>query len=158
MGVGKKMKRIFLAALIGLGIGVVVSIIFNILMGSTVYYATNPIFYSKFNNHFTATLICFILYMLIGIISYLGSYIYKTRLSLLLQTLFNLLTIFITIMAIGYYLYWFRFNNYLDIIINIIVFLAIYFIIWSLKYLETKKKIIKINEKIRYERSRKDKN
>ncbi|WP_067142805.1 DUF3021 family protein [Oceanivirga salmonicida] len=142
-------KRIFMGPFIGIGNGIIISLIFNYINSSNIYYATNLSFYNKFDNHLTPTVISFACFAIIGIISNLASMIYDIKnMSIFLKTLMHIFIIYLTVFIIGKYLHWFGGDIY-SIILNFIIFSIIYLIIWVIFYLIEKKEIEKINKKLK---------
>ncbi len=142
------LKKIFTGISIGLFIGVSLSIIFNLINNSDIYYATNPEFYKSFDNHLVPTIIAFACFSSIGLVFTFASEIYKIKkLNIFPKTLFHLTILYVILIIFGKYLCWFE--NVNDIIMNFITFIVIYVIIWIIKYNLVKKDIEKINKNLK---------
>ncbi|MBS9784534.1 MAG: DUF3021 domain-containing protein [Oceanivirga sp.] len=142
------LKKIFTGISIGLFIGVSLTIFFNLINNSEIYYATNPEFYKSFDNHLVPTIIAFVCYGIIGLVSIFVNEIYQTnKISLLPKNLFNVIVMYITLFIIGKYLCWFSDSK--SIISNFVIFIIMYMFIWIIKYNLVKKDIEKINKNLK---------
>ncbi len=147
----KIFSRIAIGAIVGVGIGFIISIIFSAIKGNGDFLATTPEFLSKFDKEVDAVIVSTILYALIGIISSLSSMIYDVKNekgNLFLKTIIHFIIIIVTLMIIGSYLTWYEFSA-LSIMIFILLAVAIYFIIWTVIYFIKKDEIRRINQKIK---------
>ncbi len=135
---------------IGVTIMVFISTIFNLTSGSQIYYATNQAFYKDFENHLIPTLISFGIGGIIGVIAALLAKIYNIeKLSLLSKSLLHLGSMFILIFSAGHYLKWYHLKSLSEIISVLITFIIIYFLIWTIRYLQAKREWKYISEQLR---------
>ncbi len=144
----KIINKVIIGSCVGLTIGVIISIVFNLLNNSNVYYATSQSFYKTYNNHITPTIISFICFAIIGLISYLVSEIYDVKkINLFFKSIIHMLVIYFIVLLVGKYLQWFA--NISEIMTMSIIFLIIYFIIWGIMFFVEKNKIDEINKKLK---------
>ncbi len=135
---------------IGVTIMVLISTIFNLANGSKLYYATSPAFYEDFETHLIPTLISFGIGGIIGVIATLLSEIYSIeKLSLLCKSLLHLGSMFVLIFSAGYYLKWYHLKSLSEIISVLATFIIIYFVIWTIGYLQAKREWQHINDQLK---------
>lgn len=141
----KKLSKILSVFVFGVGTGAIIEMFFTILVGDLV--VGTPIFITKHSLVFVKV-IQTILYGGFGVVSEIASEVYKrTNLSIFMRTSLHILTILIYFAFAGYYLKWFI--DLSSAIASFVIFLIMYLIIWSIIYFTEKRKVEKINSKLR---------
>lgn len=140
----KNLKILLVGFLMGVGIGNIVEMILSLYYGT--YIMATPQFLAQHNSLVFVKTIQTLLYGGFGIVGSLGAYFYNNeKSSRLFATCFHLSSLLIYFIAVGIYLKWFELNV---IIFPILLFIIIYFIIWSIIYFTEKRKIEELNKKI----------
>ena len=130
----------------GVTIGMILSLIFSYLAGSSRYYPSTPAFVAGFNNNLTATLISVLLWMVIGLFSAYSSIIFELEnISLLIKTVIHFCLVYAIVLAVGIYLKWFTSSGFILVTIS---FLVVYTTIWVITWLTIKNDIKRINQQI----------
>lgn len=130
----------------GVTIGMILSLIFSYLAGSSSYYPSTPAFVAGFNNNLTATLISVLLWMVIGLFSAYSSIIFELEnISLLIKTVIHFCLVYAIVLAVGIYLKWFTSSGFILVTIS---FIVVYIAIWVAIFFITKSDIKKINQQI----------
>lgn len=126
----------------GVTVGMILSLIFSYLAGSSSYYPSTPAFVAEFNNNLTATLISVLLWMVIGLFSAYSSIIFELEnISLLIKTVIHFCLVYAIVLAVGIYLKWFT-------TLVTISFVVVYTAIWVITWLTIKNDIKRINKQI----------
>lgn len=130
----------------GVTIGMILSLIFSYLAGSSSYYPSTPAFVAGFNNNLMATLISVLLWMVIGLFSAYSSIIFELEnISLLIKTVIHFCLVYAIVLAVGVYLKWFTSSGFILVTIS---FIVVYIAIWVAIFFITKSDIKKINQQI----------
>lgn len=130
----------------GVTVGMILSLIFSYLAGSSSYYPSIPAFVAEFNNNLTATLISVLLWMVIGLFSAYSSIIFELEnISLLIKTVIHFCLVYAIVLAVGIYLKWFTTNGFILVTIS---FVVVYTAIWVITWLTIKNDIKRINKQI----------
>lgn len=130
----------------GVTIGMILSLIFSYLAGSSSYYPSTPAFVAGFNNNLTATLISVLLWMVIGLFSAYSSIIFELEnISLWIKTVIHFCLVYAIVLAVGIYLKWFTTNGFILVTIS---FVVVYAAIWVITWLTIKNDIKRINQQI----------
>ena len=143
----KYIKKILGSALIGVGIGSVISLVMVYIFSNT-YHPGVPSFLEKFSDVRDAVAVEFLVYALIGIISGLSGFLYQDikENQIFIRTTIHYFIVIITVVTAGWYLHWGGINSISRVISVLIIATIIYFIIWGLEYLQIKKNINEINK------------
>lgn len=125
----------------GVTIGMILSLIFSYLAGSSSYYPSTPAFVAGFNNNLTATLISVLLWMVIGLFSAYSSIIFELEnISLWIKTVIHFCLVYAIVLAVGIYLKWFTSSGFILVTIS---FIVVYIAIWVAIFFITKSDIKK---------------
>lgn len=130
----------------GVTVGMILSLIFSYLAGSSSYYPSPSAFVAEFNNNLTATLISVLLWMVVGLFSAYSSIIFELEnISLLIKTVIHFCLVYAIVLAVGIYLKWFTTNGFILVTIS---FVVVYTAIWVITWLTIKNDIKRINKQI----------
>lgn len=146
------MKKIIESFSEGLLIGIIIAIMFNLINGSTVFYASNPSFYHSIGNDLFATIISFFAYGLIGVLSHLSSRIFYADVfnnSMISKIVVHYSLLFISVSLINAIIGNIIFRNIYSFIIYVIIFTSIYAIVYLLISNSERKKAENMMNKIK---------
>lgn len=149
------MRTIIWGAMVGIIIGLVISIINSYVFASGVYYPMSP--YSTSGAYFyehisetTTFVIALFVWSLIGIVSILAGKIYlKENWSILKMTVTHFVTIFIFFLPLSILGGWYPLNKG-AILSFIIIFIIIYVIIWATLLTINRLRIERINKELNH--------
>lgn len=134
---------------IGVLIGLAISLVFNYLNGSTIYYPSSPNFVNQFAHPLNSVTVSVILWMLIGCVFGFGSLIFELKnWSLLKKTIINFCAYYAGFAPLAILCGWFPLT-WINFAIFTLIFIVIYAIIWSLNWYSIKKEIRSINQQIK---------
>lgn len=141
----KNLIRILISFALGVGIGGLIETFLTVKLGSLVVGV--PDFVNQHSLVYVKV-IQTILYGGFGVVSFLIGKLYDTeKLSLFFKTIINLIIIFTYFVLVGSYLKWF--TEIKGLVLSIILFLVIYFIIWTVIHIMQKKEITNMNKKLK---------
>lgn len=147
------MKRLFHGITIGISIGVIVSLIFSVIFAHTAYHPVSPHstmghLYFKHLNDLQIMLISVTIWSLIGISFSFGSLIFSnSRKSLIFKTSFHFSLMFIIMLPLAILAGWFPLKIS-AILFFMLIYIIVYFIIWSIESQRNQHDINEINEMI----------
>ncbi|AME10074.1 MULTISPECIES: DUF3021 domain-containing protein [Gemella] len=142
----KLIKTIFIYALLGVGIGNIITLGFSIAYGS--YLPGVPKFIDSFGSVNSAVVVQTVIYMILGILQGIAGIIFKNAEYTGLAKIFivHYILIIAPLVLAGYYLCWF---NSIKTLLGMLVFSSIiYIIIAVVSYFTIKSDIKKINAKL----------
>lgn len=148
------MKNLKNSLFISLIIGLSLSLFFSMLFADGKYYPLNPqstigiLYY----NHFTETtvmLISIILWLLIGVVFFLGDFIFKyTDWSITKATIMHFITTYVGFLPLAMLAGWFPLTAHYLIIFTII-FIVVYVLIWIIQFFKNKNYVDTINKQLK---------
>ncbi len=149
------MKKIFsqlvVGAILGVGIGFILSIVASLNSGTGEFYATSQALIDKFDKPIYAVMVTALANAVIGAVSVMVSgrvfYNVKSSKSDVVKTITHMLSMALVFLVVGAFLGSYKFNLF-SIIVYLIVTLSIYYIIWTILFLIERGNIQKINEKL----------
>lgn len=142
----KKVMKIFVAALTGIGIGSLIECVLTVFYGSLII--GTPQFMAAHESVVFVRVVQTILYAGFGVVSELASSLYdRDGESLLKRTTVHIVVIFLYFLATGWYLKWF--TNLYAVLASVAIFFVIYALIWILIYRSKKREIDAVNEKLK---------
>ncbi len=145
----KILKYIFDFAMIGIFIGVLISLFFNYFNHSNQYYPSGPSFVERFNRPLNAVAVSVLLWVIIGQLFGFGSLIFNIKQwSLFKKTIINFLTYYLGFVPLAILAGWFPLNL-TNFFIFTGIFIVIYAIIWLINAHMILTDIKKVNQKIK---------
>lgn len=149
------MKHLIQSLFISLVVGLGLSVIFSFLFAEGDYYPLSPVstMGQLYYDHFSSTgvmLMSIIIWLLIGIVFFIGSLIFNhTDWSITLTTLLHFIFTYITFLPLAILAGWFPLElSYILFFTS--VFIIIYLVLWSYHYFKNKKYVNQINQQIHH--------
>lgn len=140
----KKFIQILVSFLAGIGIGTLIEMSITLVTGK--YYIAIPSFLAN-HDILYVKVIQTLLYGGFGLVGQIGSYLYDNeKFSILAATSLHLAMYVLYFSVVGIYLQWFSISK---LIFAIILFVVIYFAIWTYRYYIEKSKIDSLNKKLK---------
>ncbi|MDF7638087.1 DUF3021 domain-containing protein [Lactobacillus sp. ESL0791] len=133
---------------IGVTVGIIIALFFDLLYKLPDFYPSSPRFTSHFPSLTVATLVAAVLWALMGFVFGATAIIFdQEKWSITKQTVIHFLVTFICFTALAILAGWFPLNaEWLTF--YTIIFIIIYVIMWSISMKSAKRKIAKINQAI----------
>ncbi|EEI20715.1 hypothetical protein G8J22_00199 [Lentilactobacillus hilgardii] len=145
----KVINQIMIGIVVGTFVGMILSLIFSALNGATQYYPSSPAFVSHFNGSLTATAVSVVIWSLIGTIFSLSSMIFSnTDWSIAKMTIIHLLITYFGFLPLAILSGWFPLSSP-QIVSFTIIFLVVYFIIYTTMRRIAKREVEAINDQLR---------
>lgn len=150
------LKKAFLRGLIGIPIGVFVSTTITVLIsvteggfGANVYSAVSPALSAQMGGELNAVVFQYILSCILGFAFGMGSAIYSIeKWNLTRQTIVHFVVVSVSMLPVAYVCRWID-PSFLSVIVYFAAFAADYFIIWFIQRQYWKKKVEKMNQKLK---------
>lgn len=145
----KLLQRLLFGACAGISIGVIIQTVISSLSNTT-YVPGVPSFLAKFQNIHTGVAIELILYALVGMfwcLDFLYRRVEQGKMRLFTATLIHFLGGIVMLSIVGYILEWYK--GILNLFLFILQATIIYFIIWTIIYLDKKRQIKIINDRLK---------
>lgn len=140
------LKRALIGAPFGVLLTKVLAIVISIGIGDGIYYPIVPEMAQCFGNELNAVIIQTLVTALMGAAFCASSVIWNSdRLGLLMQTIIHFVIICGVYVAVAYVCFWME-HNVWSVAGYVIMFAAIYAVIWIVQYVGIKRKINKMNE------------
>lgn len=144
----KIMSRLSFGIFSGTFIGLITSFVISWRVGYGRFYPGPPEFMAKFDTELEALGWSIILWSVVGIMFSVSSLIYENyHWSLLKQLLVHFIISYVSLLSLNVLLNWFTYSLG-DLIQFTIIFVSIYFLIWTISMLQVKVKLDKINQKL----------
>ncbi len=141
----KTLRNAIVSFLVGVGIGALIEAFISIALG------VNTVGVPEFVNTVTpgyAKIIQCLCYGGFGLVSYLcGEFFSKRKSAFYLMQGLNFLIILIYFVFVGFYLKWFTYPS--SVLCSVLLFVAIYFVIWIAIYQKEKRLVEKMNEQLK---------
>lgn len=138
--------KILNGAFIGIAIGYINALVFSVLFQAKYLFPSAPLFVSQFKTTLNATVFSTILWALIGCLFTVTSFIFQIeRWSITRQTVAHFVITFVGFTPLALLSGWFPISGFW-LFFYVIVFILIYFSIWSLEMLEAKRVVAQIND------------
>lgn len=144
----KVIKQCLIGAPIGLAFSYVITIVISCLIGEGKYYAVVPEFAADVGSEITAVVLQAVFSMLYGAAFGGASVIWQKDWSLLKMTVIHLIICSAATFPTAYIMYWMP-HDVVGILSYFGIFAASYAAIWFGQYSAMKRKLRKINEKVR---------
>ncbi len=144
----KVLTRCLVGAPLGLALGTIITIAISLSVGDGQYYAVVPELISDFGNEINAVIVQSVCCLLYGAVWAGASLIWEQEWSLLRQTITHLIVCSLATFPVAYLNKWMR-HDALGILLYFAVFMGIYAVIWFFQFFAIKKRIDRLNEKIR---------
>ena len=146
----KVIKQCLIGAPIGLAISYFITIIISCITGDGRYYAVVPEFAADIGSEITAVVLQAVFSMLYGAAFGGALVIWQKDWSLLKMTVIHLLICSAATFPTAYIMYWMP-HDVVGILSYFGIFVASYAAIWFVQYSAMKRKLSKINKKVREE-------
>lgn len=145
----KYLSYAFKFATIGVFIGLVISLIFNYVENSNLYYPSSVAFVKKFSNPLDAVAVSALLWALMGLVFGFGSMVYSIKKwSYLKQTVTSFIIYYVGFTPLAILAGWGPLN-WINLIIFTVEFIVIFLIIWTFYYWKAAREVKRINQKIK---------
>lgn len=145
----KYLSYAFRFATTGVFIGLVISLIFNYVENSNLYYPSSVAFVKKFSNPLDAVAVSVLLWALMGLVFGFGSMVYSIRKwSYLKQTITSFIIYYVGFTPLAI-LAGCGSLNWINLITFTVEFIVIFLIIWAFYYWKAAREIKRINQKIK---------
>lgn len=145
----KYLSYAFRFATTGVFIGLVISLIFNYVENSNLYYPSSVAFVKKFSNPLDAVAVSVLLWALMGLVFGFGSMVYSIKKwSYLKQTVTSFIIYYVGFIPLAILAGW-RPLNWINLITYTVEFIVIFLIIWTFYYWKAAREIKRINQKIK---------
>ena len=145
----KYLSYAFRFATIGVFIGLVISLIFNYVENSNLYYPSSVAFVKKFSSPLDAVAVSALLWALMGLVFGFGSMVYSIRKwSYLKQTITSFIIYYVGFTPLAILAGWFPLS-WINMIIFTVEFILIFLLFWTFYYWKAAREIKRINQKIK---------
>ncbi|PNZ68194.1 DUF3021 domain-containing protein [Staphylococcus croceilyticus] len=147
------MTKFYRFTSVSLLIGLTCSIFFSYISANGQYYPLSPIstmgrFYYHHFSEATIMIIAILLWLMVGLLFYLTSFIYTyTDWSVTRTTFFHFICSYIGLLPIAVLAGWFT-PSLINILIYTFYFVIIYIFIWAFHYWKNKRYVREINERL----------
>lgn len=145
----KYLSYAFRFATTGVFIGLVISLIFNYVENSNLYYPSSVAFVKKFARPLDAVAVSALLWALMGLVFGFGSMVYSIKKwSYLKQTITSFIIYYVGFTPLAILAGWFPLN-WVNMIIFTAEFILIFLLFWTFYYWKAAREIKRINQKIK---------
>lgn len=143
------LKRLFLGVPFGITIGSVITILISVGLGDGAYYPCVPALIETVGTPLHAVILQTVLCGVLGAVSCAGSVIFSLEgWSILKQSGIYFLILSAAMMPIAYVLYWME-HNLWGAIGYFFMFVLIFIFVWISQYIMWKRKLKKMNQKLK---------
>lgn len=146
-----KKKKFFYCmggAVIGLASCLLIPIIISLIIGDGNFYPVVPALANDFEREIDAVLVQAIAGIFYGVVMVAASFIWeKEEWSILRRTVLHFIVCAVTIFPVAYHMRWMK-RSIVGIVIYFAVFSFAYVMFWVIQYMEIKKQIKQLNEKL----------
>ena len=150
----KMMKRMWIGLPVGIAMGYIITLIISACIGDGAFYPVAPEFAEKMGNELNAVILQTVLCGVIGVGFAAASVIWELdSWSLAKQSGVYFLVIGIILLPIAYVTNWMQ-HSVVGFLSYIGIFAGIFFAAWLSQYLCRKKRIKKMNDRVRHENDR----
>ena len=150
----KMMKRMWIGLPVGIAMGYIITLIISACIGDGAFYPVAPEFAEKMGNELNAVILQTVLCGVIGVGFAAASVIWELdSWSLAKQSGVYFLVIGIILLPIAYVTNWMQ-HSVVGFLSYIGIFAGIFFAAWLSQYLCWKKRIKKMNDRVRHENDR----
>jgi len=150
----KMMKRMWIGLPVGIAMGYIITLIISACIGDGAFYPVAPEFAEKMGNELNAVILQTVLCGVIGVGFAAASVIWELdSWSLAKQSGAYFLVIGIILLPIAYVANWMQ-HSVVGFLSYIGIFAGIFFAVWLSQYLCWKKRIEKMNDRVRHENDR----
>lgn len=145
----KIFMRCSVGSLVGVAISFLITVAISLMKCDGIYYPVVPELVSDFGNEITAVCVQTLCSLLYGAAFGGASLIWEAeRWSLLRMTLTHLVVCSLGTFPIAYFMRWMP-HSIIGVAVYMAIFFGVYAIIWIVQYRTIKKRIQKLNEKIK---------
>ena len=150
----KIMKRMWIGLPVGIAMGYIITLIISACIGDGAFYPVAPEFAEKMGNELNAAILQTVLCGVIGVGFAAASVIWEMdSWSLAKQSGAYFLVIGIILLPIAYVANWMQ-HSVVGFLSYIGIFAGIFFAVWLSQYLCWKRRIKKMNDRVRHENDR----
>ena len=150
----KMMKRMWIGLPVGIAMGYIITLIISACIGDGAFYPVAPEFAEKMGNELNAVILQTVLCGVIGVGFAAASVIWELdSWSLAKQSGAYFLVIGIILLPIAYVANWMQ-HSVVGFLSYIGIFAGIFFAVWLSQYLCWKRRIKKMNDRVRHENDR----
>ena len=150
----KIMKRIWIGLPVGIAMGYIITLIISACIGDGTFYSVAPELVEKMGNELNAVILQTVLCGVLGVGFAAASVIWELdSWSLAKQSGVYFLVIGIILLPIAYVTNWMQ-HSVVGFLSYIGIFAGIFFAVWLSQYLCRKKRIKKMNDRVRHENDR----
>ncbi|MHC5227073.1 DUF3021 domain-containing protein [Enterococcus sp. LJL99] len=144
----KIVKKSFSGAMLGIFMGLVISIIFSYLNGSGFYYPSTPKFMEQFSNQSTAMVVSLLLWSILGGFPSGAALIFQvTDWSITKMTIVNFIFCYGSFISVALLSQWIKLDV-LQIGTFTFIYISIYVAIWLFIMNSVKKQLVEMNQMI----------
>ncbi|MDU1642514.1 DUF3021 domain-containing protein [Peptoniphilus harei] len=127
----------------------VISLVMSYLFTDGDFSIANPMLIENSKSVFSANFLSICLVGLLGLVFGFASVVWEEeKLSILARTILHFLLTGLTMIFVGYKLYWFQ-KSFLSLAIFLAIYFLIYLVIWFIEYAIYKRDIASLNAKIK---------
>ena len=133
----------------GIAIGYIITVIISLVIGDGSYHAVVPGLVEQLGSEMSAIVVQVLLWSLLGGVSAASSIIWELdNWSIFKQTGIYFFLLAITLLPIAYFMHWMQ-RTWIGFLLYFGGFVTMFIVIWLIQYFALKRKLKKMNEKLR---------